>query len=238
MKRLMAVPPLRPLSRRSAGTTRRQRERKANRLPYLASAACTCSTDYLAICARHGLSPCVVTGRGCHTCASMASATSSHRASRLCTTRASHPLRVQLSDHANIRQRVYKGVIDTPKTVQAERKAALSQSLFEDLAGWKKGAIDVSDGAYVFPSERMTPLAMENVWRRNIGPKLDEAGLPWVNFQVMRRTSSTLLNTLGVEGKLVADQLGHTLDVNQNVYTHSPVAVRREAVNRLEQALA
>jgi hypothetical protein len=54
---------------------------------------------------------------------------------------------------------------------------------------------------------------------------------------LMRRTNSTLLNTLGVEGKLVADQLGHTFDVNRNVYTHSPVAVRREALNRLEQAL-
>jgi|SRR5580692_1295421 integrase len=118
------------------------------------------------------------------------------------------------------------------------RLAALSQGLLEDLAAWKKSAIVVSDEAYVFPSERMTPLAMENVWTRNIGPKLDEAGLPLVNFQVMRRSSSTLLNTLGVEGKLLADQLGHSLDVNKNVYTHSPVAVRREAVNRLERALA
>ena len=54
----------------------------------------------------------------------------------------------------------------------------------------------------------------------------------------MRRTSSTLLNTLGVEDKLVADRIGYTLDVNQNVYTHLPAAVRRKAVNRLEQALA
>jgi integrase len=88
-------------------------------------------------------------------------------------------------------------------------------------------AIDVSDEAYVFPSERLTPLAMENVWRRTIGPKLGKAGLGWVNFQVMRRTSSTLLHVLGVDGKIVADQLGHTLDVNQNVYTHSPVRLRR-----------
>ena len=73
---------------------------------------------------------------------------------------------------------------------------------------------------------------------RSIGPKLDAAGLEWVTFQVMRRTSSTLLNSLGVEGKIEADQLRHTLDVNQNVYTHSPVALRREALNKLEQALA
>jgi len=72
----------------------------------------------------------------------------------------------------------------------------------------------------------MTPLAMENVWRRNSWPKLKEAGMGWVNFQVMRRTSSTLLNVLGVKGKTVADQFGHTLGVNQNVYTHSPFVKR------------
>jgi hypothetical protein len=40
----------------------------------------------------------------------------------------------------------------------------------------------------------------------------------WPNFQVMRRTHATLTNALGISGKLVADQLGHSLDVNQNVY--------------------
>jgi hypothetical protein len=27
------------------------------------------------------------------------------------------------------------------------------------------------------------------------------------------------MKTLGIDGKLVADRLGHTLDVNQNIYT-------------------
>jgi len=62
-------------------------------------------------------------------------------------------------------------------------------------------------------------------------------GLAWVNFQVMRRTHSTLMNNMGIEGKLVADQLGHSLDVNQNVYTQSPVQRRKDAVDQLETAL-
>jgi hypothetical protein len=66
---------------------------------------------------------------------------------------------------------------------------------------------------------------------------LDKAGLGWVTFQVMRRTHATLMKGLGIDGKLVADQLGHGLDVNQNVYTHSPVAMRLPAVNRLEKSL-
>jgi hypothetical protein len=68
-------------------------------------------------------------------------------------------------------------------------------------------------------------------------PLLKMVGLEWANFQVMRRTHATLMKTLGVDGKLVADQLGHTLDVNQNVYTQSPVESRLDMVNKLEQSL-
>ena len=52
----------------------------------------------------------------------------------------------------------------------------------------------------------------------------------------MRRTHSTLMNNMGIEGKLVADQLGHSLDVNQNVYTQSPVQRRKVAVDQLENS--
>jgi hypothetical protein len=68
-------------------------------------------------------------------------------------------------------------------------------------------------------------------------PKLQAAKLGWANFQVMRRTHSTLMNQLKVDPKLVADQLGHTLDVNQNVYTIPDLARRQAAVNLLEGAL-
>ena len=141
------------------------------------------------------------------------------------------------STYANIRQRVYRGVIDTPKTEQSFRKAALSEGLLHEIEDWRKLAPSTAAHAWVFPSERMTPMAKENVWRRSIGPKLDKVGLGWVNFQVMRRTHASLMSDLGVEGKLVADQLGHSLDVNQNVYTQSAVSKRQIAVNRLENSL-
>lgn len=58
-----------------------------------------------------------------------------------------------------------------------------------------------------------------------------------VDFQVMRRTHSTLMSNMGVEGKLVADQLEHSLDVNQNVYTQSLVERRKVFVDQLERQL-
>ena len=43
----------------------------------------------------------------------------------------------------------------------------------------------------------------------------------WATFQVMRRTHASLMKELSIDPKLVADQQGHSLDVNLNVYTMS-----------------
>ncbi len=89
----------------------------------------------------------------------------------------------------------------------------------------------------MFPSEkRITPLAKDNCWRRGIGPRLEAVGLAWVNFQVMRRTSASLLRELAVDPMIAADQLGHSVDVNLNVYSKTALGVRKEAVNTLESA--
>jgi len=140
--------------------------------------------------------------------------------------------------HADIRQRVYRGEIDSPKTTNSIRKAALSAGLMAEIELWRSLSLDASADAWVFPSETgKTPLGRDNVWRRRIGPRLKDAGLDWVDFHVMRRTHSTLMNEIHDDPKLVADQLGHTVDVNQNVYTRASIARRKTAVDALENAL-
>lgn len=139
--------------------------------------------------------------------------------------------------HADIRQRVYRRKIDTPKTDNSTRHAALSEGLLAEIEAWRGMAVSAADDAFVFPSERMTPLSKDNWWNRTMCPALKKVGLEWATFQVMRRTHATLMKGLGVDGKLVADQLGHTLDVNQNVYTQSPVESRMVIVNQLEKRL-
>jgi integrase len=139
--------------------------------------------------------------------------------------------------HADIRQRVYRRKIDTPKTDNSIRQAALSEGLLVEIERWRMTAATIDDDAWVFPSERKTPLSKDNCWHRIMKPALDKVGLKWANFQVMRRTHATLMKTMGVDGKLVADQLGHTLDVNQNIYTQWAVESRLAIVNQLEQQL-
>jgi hypothetical protein len=85
-----------------------------------------------------------------------------------------------------------------------------------------------------FRPERMTPMSKDNCWNRNLKPKLENISTGWANYLVMRRAHATLMNELGVNGKLVADQFGHSLDVSQNVYTQSPVESR---LNQPEKSL-
>jgi integrase len=134
-----------------------------------------------------------------------------------------------------IRQRVYRGVIDTPKTEKSFRTVALSPTVVADLRAWTMLSAPQPEG-WLFPSEnREKPLGRDNVWRRSIEPKLREVGLEWATFQVMRRTHISLSRKAGVDPKIIADQAGHDLDVSVNTYTVPDMAQKHDAVARLEQ---
>ena len=128
--------------------------------------------------------------------------------------------------------------MDSPKSVKSVRYAALSKGLVAAIEEWRAISLDSNADAWVFPSENLrTPLSKDNCWRRNFLPKLRSAGLAWVNFQVMRRTHSSLLKELDVDPQVRAEQMGHTVDVNENVYTTTSINRRKEAVNALERAV-
>ena len=74
--------------------------------------------------------------------------------------------------------------------------------------------------------------------RRNIQKKIEKVGLGWVNFQVLRRTQASLGHNEGVDPKVAADQRGHSIGVAIDTYTESDLESRREAVTKLERALA
>jgi integrase len=142
------------------------------------------------------------------------------------------------NNHVNITQRVHRGKVDSPKTVRSRRQAALSDDLIALLAQWKEVCFRSGSDAWVFPSEKLTtPVSKENCWRRWIKPRLDPVGLSWINFQALRRAHSTLLRAVGEDPKVVADQLGHGIETNLNVYTTTPIERRKEGVNKLAAGL-
>ena len=58
-----------------------------------------------------------------------------------------------IGTHADIRQRVYRGEIDSPKTSNSVRKAALSAGLLAEIELWRGVSLNTGDDAWVFPSE-------------------------------------------------------------------------------------
>jgi integrase len=143
------------------------------------------------------------------------------------------------AEYADVRQRVYRADIDCPKSNQSVRWAALSDGLMQAIREWKDLSFTGDPKAWVFPSEKgTTPVLKDNCWRRHFAPQLKGVGLGWVNFQVMRRTHSCLLKELDVDPQVRAEQMGHTVDVNENIYTKSSLGRRREAVNSLENYLS
>jgi integrase len=144
-----------------------------------------------------------------------------------------------MADHVAIDQRIYRGKVDRPKTTRSKRLAALSPDTLAAIELWRAKTFHDDAEAWVFPSEKLTtPIGRDNLWRRDIEPKLKSIDLDWVNFQVMRRTHASLSRKAGIDPKLVADQLGHGLGVNLDVYTVSDLGQRLESVNLLEQSLA
>jgi hypothetical protein len=45
---------------------------------------------------------------------------------------------------------------------------------------------------------------------------LEKIKLGWVDFQAVRRTHASLMRELGVDPKVVADSMGHDVNVNLN----------------------
>ncbi|MDQ2841745.1 MAG: hypothetical protein M3Y72_12035 [Acidobacteriota bacterium] len=93
-----------------------------------------------------------------------------------------------------------------------------------------KTALDV----YLFPTERNTPLSRDNIWSRQMRPKLETIGLEWATFQVLRRTNASLSRKAKIDDKVSADQRGHGPGVSMEVYSHSDLEQKSEAVKRLE----
>jgi len=132
-----------------------------------------------------------------------------------------------------IEQRLYRGDIDDPKTTLSKRKVGIPPQTAQVLTEWME-LVDRKAEAWVFASENpKKPLWRDNVWYRHMKPKLDEVGLGWANFQVLRRTHASLGHDIHVDPKVAADQRGHGIGVALDVYTQSSIEERRGAAEML-----
>ena len=142
------------------------------------------------------------------------------------------------SEMIQIAQRVYRGFRTTRRLSGGRGRRPCPQILPAILLLGARSRLIPAPDALMFPSERGTFLSRDNFLRRNIQKKLENIGLGWVNFQVLRRTQASLGHKEGVDPKVAADQRGHAIGVAIDTYTESDLESRREAVTKLERALA
>lgn len=135
-----------------------------------------------------------------------------------------------------VESRVYKGKFDTPKNGKA-RECAISDGTRRALAELRRAAPN-PDGFIFFSETGKTPISGDNLWRRNMKPALDPAGLGWATFQVLRRTNATLSKKFGVDPKIAADQREHGLGVSLAEYTLSDLDQKKGAVGKLDSAVS
>ena len=141
-------------------------------------------------------------------------------------------------DHLDVVHRLYRGKLDRPKSERSKRKVALSLGTRRLIQQWRQHEAPSNLDAWMFPSANAdTPLGRDNTWRRLIAPKLEAVELGWATFQIMRRTHASLARERGIDPKLVADQLGHGLGVNLDVYTVAALDQRQRAVQTVEAAM-
>jgi integrase len=100
-----------------------------------------------------------------------------------------------------IEQRLYRGDIDDPKTESSKRTVGIAPETAKELQAWME-LVGKTPGAWVFASENPAkPMWRDNVWYRNMKPRLEEVGLGWANFHVLRRTHASLGHAAKVDPK-------------------------------------
>jgi integrase len=137
----------------------------------------------------------------------------------------------------NVERRVYRGVIDTPKSKNSTRPipvGTLAPLLDEHLATLP----DSSPDAWLFPSETgKTPISPSNLYRRQLKPALEAVGLTRFNFQAMRATYNKWHKETEPDAKVRAELMGHTVDVNEQVYSRTTAEERKASIRKLDGKL-
>lgn len=132
-----------------------------------------------------------------------------------------------------VRQAVYEGRFDDPKTRTSNRAVPLSQGAIEILEGLKRSS-SVPEGL-VFATRKGTPLSRRNLLRRQLQPTALTVGVTGVNWHWLRHATATLMDVTGAPLGTMQAILGHSSsEVTRNVYVHSIAEESRRALQRVE----
>jgi integrase len=119
-----------------------------------------------------------------------------------------------------VRQSVWRGKVQSPKSENAMRCFALSPRLLAHIADslkrWKP-----NEKGLVFATRNGTPWDANLLVKRKLYPLLDSLRIARGGLHAFRHTNSTLMDHLGVPLRLRQERLGHSdSSLTLDVYTH------------------
>ena len=137
-----------------------------------------------------------------------------------------------------VREAVYEGTFDEPKTEASSRLIPLPEMVMELLRNWRLQARRTEPEDLIFSTGSGKPISPNDVLRRWVWPACKAAGLPRATWLTFRRTFSSWAHQKGVPPKVVAAIMGHTkVDTTLNVYTQVLDGATRDAADRVESGL-
>jgi len=137
-----------------------------------------------------------------------------------------------------VEETCYKGHFGTPKTRASRREVPLTPVVTRALQAHRVSCRDTANEALVFVTRRGTPLASNNLRKRQLHPASQRAELGSINWHSLRHTHGTLLHEQGTPLRVAQAQLGHShMTTTLQVYTHASGSAQRQAVDHLESLL-
>jgi integrase len=139
-----------------------------------------------------------------------------------------------LNGFLSVRQTVYEGHFDEPKSKRSKRRIPLGPRCVEILAALKP--TEAVSSALVFSARNGSPLSRRNLLNRQLKPACKTFGLSGVNWHWFRHAHATLLDSVGTPVGTTQALLGHSSSaITRETYIHSVPADARRAVGDVEK---
>jgi integrase len=123
-----------------------------------------------------------------------------------------------------------------PKTRGSRRVIVLPKPVLSALVAHRKKS---HSPLWVFTDSEGNLLRRSNLERRSFFPLLERAGLPRIRFHDLRHSAATMLLSMGVHPKVVAEMLGHArVTMTMDVYAHVLPSMQRGAIDLVNRELA
>ncbi len=116
---------------------------------------------------------------------------------------------------------VYRGSLDTPKSLKSNRTATIPAIAVKLIEDWRLQCRFRDQKDFAFSIRTNSPIDLNRAIERKIKPVAEGLGLPRFSWHDFRHAYTTWGRKAGVEAEIMRDQVGHSsVLMTQDVYSH------------------